>query len=286
MRGLALVLAAGTIVYVGCSGDTSALMSVWNDAGVGPAGGATGGGYGGRPFVVGGSGGGYGGHPFVMGGSGGVATGGFGGVGGVGGAAGTSGGVSGVVYVNGGVRDVVTGLCISASGGSCAVSKGYLACLDGSCARDRNQCYDVATGGPCQDYVNCMLSSPCDAQKDAYESKCLQAYGAGELSCWNCLVSLSSCATSSNCPSMNECPSSVGGAAGSTGSLPPIPIDAGPRINLDAGPTFPRDARGPELYVVGPPADGGFFWFPEVGKADVGLMDLGVQRPDALLLLP
>jgi len=289
MRGLALVLAAGTIVYGGCSGDSSALMSVWNnDAGVvrtgGAVGGASSGGYGGQPFAKGGSGGyGYGGQPFVMGGSGGAAT---GGIGGVGGAVGASGGASGVVYVNGGVRDLATGVCISASGGSCAVSKGYLTCLDTSCARERNQCYDIPTGGPCQDYVNCMLSSPCDAQKDAYESKCLQAYGAGELSCWNCLVSLSSCATSSNCPSMNECPSSVGGAAGSTGSLPPIPVDAGPRINLDAGPTFPRDARGPELYVVGPPADGGSFWFPEVGKADVGLMDLGVQRPDALLLLP
>jgi hypothetical protein len=293
MRGLALVLAAGTIVYVGCSGDTSALMSVWNDAGVGPAGGAfasggavggvTGGGYGGQPFAKGGSGGyGYGGQPFVMGGSGGAAT---GGIGGVGGAAGASGGASGVVYVSGGVRDLATGLCISASGGSCAVSKGYLACLDTSCVRERNQCYDIPTGGPCQDYVNCMLHGPCDTQKDAYESKCLQAYGAGELSCWNCLVNLNSCAANSNCPAMNECPSSVGGAAGSTGSFPPIPVDAGPRINLDAGPTFPRDARGPELYVAGPP-DVGFFWFPEVGKADAGLMDLGVQRPDALLLLP
>jgi hypothetical protein len=298
MRGLALVLAAGTIAYVGCSGDTSALMSVWNnDAGVvrtggvvasgGAVGGATGAGYGGQSFAKGGSGGyGYGGQPFVMGGSGGAAT---GGNWGVGGAVGASGGASGVVYVNGGVRDLATGLCIGASGGSCAVSKSYLTCLDTSCVGERNRCYDIPTGGPCQDYVNCMLQSPCDTQKDTYESKCLQAYGAGELSCWNCLVSLNSCAASS-CPPINECPSSaggaagVGGAAGSTGGFPSTPVDAGPIIKLDAGPTYPRDARGFELYVVGPPVDGGSFWFPEVGRPD-GLpipTDLNFLRPEVL----
>lgn len=287
MRGLALVLAAGTIVYVGCSGDSSALMSVWNDdAGVsqsggvvasgGAVGGATGSGYGGQPFAKGGSGGGYG----------------------SGGAVGAGGSVSGgVVYVPGGWRDLTTAQCMAISGGTCPVSANYTACLQSSCGANLTKCYysdgyAKAVGGDCRDYANCMLSCPCDDGRSVCENSCLQNFGLADSLCSTCLSNLLTCTITHNCPPMTACSTSgsggslgqagTAGTAGSTGSFPPIPVDAGPRINLDAGPAFPRDARGFELYVVGPPVDGGSFWFPEVGGPD-GLpipTDLSFLRPE------
>jgi hypothetical protein len=301
MRGLALVLVAGTMVYAGCSGDASALMSVWNDdAGVGQSGGAlasggalggsTSAGYGGQPFAKGGSGGGYGGQPFVLGGSGGAAG---------------SGGIvsSGIVYVPGGTRDLATAQCTTTSGGACPVSGSYIACLRTSCASNLSECYYSdgyarAVGGVCRDYANCMLGCSCDAKRSTCEDSCLQSFGLGDSLCSTCLFNLWTCTNTHNCPPMMTCSTSIGGSGGSmgqagaagpggaagvggSGGFPPLPVDAGPRINLDAGPTYPWDARGPELFV-GPPADGGSFWFPEVGKAD-GLpnpTDLSFLRPE------
>lgn len=302
MRGLALVLAAGTIAYVGCSGDTSALMSVWNDdAGVGPAGGAvasggavggnTGGGYGGQPFAKGGSGGGYGGQPFVMGGSG--------------GSDGSGGSVSGgAVSVPGGTRDLATAQCTTTSGGTCPVSGDYIACLRSSCGANLSECYysdgyAKAVGGDCRDYANCMLHCSCDAGRSACEDSCLQNLGLTDSVCSTCLFNLWTCTSMHNCPPMAMCSTSgygsagsmgqagaagTAGVGGSTGGFSPTPVDAGPIIKLDAGPTYPRDARGFELNVVGPPVDGGAFWFPEVGRPD-GLpipTDLNFLRPEVL----
>jgi hypothetical protein len=303
MRGLALILAAGTMVYAGCSGDASALMSVWNDdAGVGQSGGAlasggvAGAGYGGQTFAKGGSGGGYGGQPFVLGGSGGAAG---------------SGGIasSGIVYVPGGTRDLATAQCTTTSGGACPVSGSYIACLRTSCASNLSACYysdgyAKAVGGDCRDYANCMLGCSCDAKRSTCEDSCLQSFGLGDSLCSTCLFNLWSCTSTHNCPPMTACstsngsggsmgqagaagPGGVAGVGGSTGGLPPFPVDAGPRINLDAGLTYPWDVRGFEVYVVGPPVDGGSFWFPDVGRPDGRFLDLGVvQRPDAFLLLP
>jgi hypothetical protein len=304
MRGLALVLATGTVFYVGCSGDSSALMSVWNDdAGVGPAGGAgasgvggaTGAGYGGQPFAKGGSGGGYGGQPFVMGGSG--------------GSDGSGGSVSGgVVSVPGGTRDLATAQCISTSGGTCPVSGDYLACLRSSCGANLSECYysdgyAKAVGGDCRDYANCMLHCSCDAGRSACEDSCLQNLGLTDSVCSTCLFNLWTCTSLHNCPPMAMCstsayggsgasmgqagaagPGGAAGAAGASGSttgFPPTPVDAGPIIKLDASP-IPRDARGFELYVVGPPVDGGSFWFPEVGRPDGSPIptDLSFLRPE------
>ncbi len=290
MRGLALVLAAGPIVYGGCSGDSSALMSVWNDdAGVVRTGGAV---------ASGGAAGGYGGQPFVMGGSG--------------GAIGAGGSVSsGVVDVPGGTRDLATNLCTITSGGTCPVSGDYIACLKSDCATNLSQCYYLdghakVVGGDCRDYANCMLGCSCGDERSACEESCVQSFAYANSVCSNCFSNLWLCSISHDCPQRTLCPTSVdgfggsmgqagaagsGGAAGvggSTSVLPPVPVDAGPRVNLDAGPTYPRDARGPEVYV-GPPADGSSFWFPDVASVDGRLImppDVRVQRPEVSLLLP
>jgi len=215
MRGLALVLAAGPIVYGGCSGDSSALMSVWNDdAGVVRTGGAVAsggaaGGYGGQPFVMGGSGGGYSGQAFVMGGSG--------------GAIGAGGSVSSVVvYVPGGTRDLATNLCTTTSGGTCPVSGDYIACLKSDCATNLSQCYYLdghakAVGGDCLDYANCMLGCSCGAERSACEESCVQSFAYANSVCSDCFSNLWLCSISHYCPQKTLCPTSVDGFGGSMG---------------------------------------------------------------------
>ena len=239
--------------------------------------GATGGGFGGQSFAKGGSGGaGYGGTTFGAGG------GGYGGqifvMGGSGGPAGTGGSVSGgAVYVPGGWRDLDTAQCMATSGGTCPVSADYTACLHSSCSGNLTKCYysdgyAKAVGGDCRNYANCMLGCSCDAKRSTCEDSCLQNSGLSDPVCSTCLFNLWTCTSTHNCPPMTVCSTSFGGAAGSTGQsgaggstggFPPIPVDAGPIIKLDAG-LIPRDARGFEISVVGPPTDGGSFGFPEV----------------------
>jgi len=126
MRLLALLFVTGSFALVGCSGDSSALMSVWNDSGAGGAGGKPmTGGVGGQGAVNGGSGGGV---TIPLGGSGGSV-------------------VSGTIRVTGGTRDLASAQCLSTSGGACPVSGSYLTCLEGNCPTNLTDCY-YSDGSP------------------------------------------------------------------------------------------------------------------------------------------
>lgn len=296
MRRLLLFVAAASAVGLGCSGDSSSLMWVWSDAGASPetggtvgtggSGASTGWGSGGQ--VVSGGG---------RGGSGGVAT---DTVSRTGGAPGQGGAVNNVVPVPGGLRDAATGQCVAASGGACYVPSGELTCPKTTCASEMSQCYSTngsgkVVGGVCLAYAECLLASPCDANKDSYEMGCLQKYAISSTACWNCLVKLATC-ISGSCPTTTTvCTSggagSVAGSAGAfgaamaAGGASPVsggvggssgylPADAGPvPFPVDAGPIFPLDARGVDVRVIGPP--------------DLGMMrDTWLARPDAIILLP
>ncbi len=204
MRILASVFVTGTIAFVGCAGDSSALMSVWNDGGVVTSsfvGGAPGtGGQGGQaPYHTGGAGGGV---TIPLGGSGG-----------------------GSIHVAGGARDLTTAQCTSTSDGTCPVSTDYLACLEGNCGSNLTACYysdgfSRAAGGVCVSYANCMLACPCDAGRTNCENKCLQSYVTVDPDCSTCLFNLLACTSKYNCPPTTTCASvsggsNSGGAAGS-----------------------------------------------------------------------
>jgi hypothetical protein len=165
MRLLAFLLLTGSLVVVGCAGDSSSLMSVWNDSGVG-----------GAPSPVGGAGG----------------------SGGAGGA-----GAGGTVLVPGGVRDLSTAQCISTTGGGCLYSSDNLACLKGNCAPYLSACYSqpgtsTSAGGVCLEYANCLLRCPCDGSQSTCESDCGQNYLSMN-NCWMCIVNLGTCASNHNC---------------------------------------------------------------------------------------
>jgi hypothetical protein len=172
MRLLALILAS--LAVVGCAGDSSALMSVWNDSGIG----------GSQPPV--------------------------GGTGGAGGA----GGGDGTVVVAGGVRDLATVQCISTSGGACTFSGAYLTCIKGNCASDLNTCYSrpgtSGAGGVCLEYANCQLKCPCNENKSTCEDDCVQKYALVN-NCWGaCLSNLLACASAHNCPQTQTCGTGLG----------------------------------------------------------------------------
>ncbi len=195
MRFLAFLFVTGSLAVVGC-GDTSALMSVWNDSGAG--GGLPSGGDGGQ------GGQGLGGQVVANGGSGGSVTLPLGG----------SGGsiVGGTVRVTGGTRDLATAQCTSTSGGACPVSGSYLACLEGNCPTNLAKCYysdgiSKAAGGDCQSYATCMLSCPCDAGKSACEDACL-SYATSD-PCATCFLNLYACVSRFNCPPQTACSSST-----------------------------------------------------------------------------
>jgi hypothetical protein len=181
MRLLAFLFVTGSFAVVGCAGDSSAIMSVWNDSGVGgvqpPAGGA------------GGQGGPTGGTTTASGGS--------------------SGG--GSIVVSGGVRDLATAQCTSTTGGACMFSSDYLACLRGNCGQKLGACYSQpgtstsAAGGVCLKYANCLLGCPCDASKSTCESNCGQNYLSTDYNCEMCIYNLGSCASTFNCTSTTSC---------------------------------------------------------------------------------
>jgi hypothetical protein len=183
MRLLAFLLVTGSLALVGCAGDTSSLMSVWNDGSVG----------GGQPPA-----------------------GGAGGEGGAGGAGGEGGG-GGTVAVPGGVRDRATAQCISTSGGACMFSSDYLACLKGNCASYLSTCYSqpgtfTTAGGSCLQFANCMLLCSCDGNKSTCEDGCMQKY-ASVNNCWMCIANLNTCGNDHSCLQTSVCPASSGGSS-------------------------------------------------------------------------
>jgi hypothetical protein len=275
MRFLAFIFVTGSFAVVGCSGDSSALMSVWNDAGVGGAGG--------KPMT-----GGMGGQIVTNGGSG--------------GAAGSI--VGGTVLVTGGTRDLATTQCISTSGGACPVSSSYLTCLQYNCSTNLTACYysdgiSRAAGGVCQAYANCMLACSCDANRSSCENVCWQNDAMAIPDCFSCLISLAGCVSNYNCPPMAACasatgPASGGGAAGGYATAGGSSGYAGAGgatggtgilIGLDAGPVPPPSIpdAAPFKYDAYTNRDLG----PIMGTVDVAPMspfEVGVFRVDALRL--
>jgi hypothetical protein len=283
MRFLTFLFVTGSFVVVGCSGDSSALMSVWNDGGVGGAGGKPmTGGVGGQIVANGGSGGGF---TIPLGGSGGSI-------------------IGGTVRVTGGTRDLATTQCISTSGGACPVSSSYLTCLQDNCPTNLTACYysdgiSRAAGGICQAYANCMLACSCDANRSSCENVCWQNDAIAIPDCFSCLINLGTCMSKFNCPTMTACSSSTGvaGSGGATGGYATADgaggyMGAGGAtggtgilIGLDAGPVPPPSTpdAAPFKYDAYTNRDLG----PIMGTVDVAPMspfEVGVFRVDALRL--
>lgn len=276
MRGIAWVLTAGSFLYVGCAGDSSALMSVWNDASVRPVGGS---------YAAGGAGAGYGG------GSGGAVNGGMpstGGVASTGGAPSTGGIATGVVYVAGGVRDLASAQCTATSGGTCPVSAAYLACLQTSCADSLTRCYysdgiAKAVGGDCRDYANCMLGCPCDGNRSGCEDKCTQAF-AFSGSCSMCLLNLLTCTSTHTCPSMSTCPNATAGGGGSAMSGSSVSGQAG--VNGSAGSMSASGGAGGAAGSY-PIRDGGSIIVMDAGgRLDARSVDGFAPPPTSVDLAP
>jgi hypothetical protein len=201
MRFFAVAFVTGLLAVAGCAGDSSSIMSVWNDSGAGNApglggnlaqsggaGGAGGQGFGGQVVSAGGKGGGV---TIPLGGSGGQPS-------------------NGTIPVAGGARDLTTAQCISATGGTCPVSSSYLTCLEGNCGTNLTTCYysdgiSRAAGGVCQSYANCMLGCSCDASRSKCEDACLQNHATANPDCSTCLFNLVSCASKYSCPTMTSC---------------------------------------------------------------------------------
>jgi len=175
MRFLASILVTGWLVLVGCSGDSSSIMSVWNDSGV---------------VNSPGTGGASGGSTIAQGGSGGS-----------GGQIGT-----GTTGVPGGIRDVATAQCIS--GGSCPLSSADLSCIKGNCGESLTTCYNVSGasgGGACVNYANCLLQCPCDGGKSKCEGDCFQNHVTSDFNCLYCISELATCASKFSCPMTTPC---------------------------------------------------------------------------------
>ena len=189
MRFLVFLWITVSLGFVACAGDTSALMSTWNDGSVGST--PLGGGGGGQGGQVSPSNGGTGPGTTVS----------------QGGAIGQN---SGSINVPGGTRDLATAQCTSTTGGTCPVSRDYIECITGKCATPVTTCYQSdgissAIGGDCRSYANCMLGCPCNAGRGKCEDDCSQNYAASNPDCSNCLVSLYTCASRVNCPTMIAC---------------------------------------------------------------------------------
>ena len=180
MRRLAFASFVLLVPVWGCAGDSSSLMSVWNDGGPG------------------GSLGGQGGQGMPS----------------SGGAGGVPGG--GSVAVKGGTRDLATTQCTSASTGGCAVDGVYLDCLTSYCQAALVACYysdgvSSAAGGKCRAYANCMLACPCDSGQDACQSACMENQAVTNSSCSMCLFDLYGCSAANGCNLPTACASSTGG---------------------------------------------------------------------------
>ena len=217
MRFLASLILVSSLAFMGCAGDASSLMSVWNDGSVGgPAGsGGTGGSPGAGGQVIYPTGGTGGGITIPEGGAGGYST--------------------GSIYVPGGIRDLATAQCVVTSGGTCPVSSDYLACIQGNCGMNLTACYysdgiSRAAGGACQSYANCLLSCSCDAGRSVCEGDCAQKFAYYDPECSTCYFNLVACTSKFNCQMTNLCVAGAGGAVAGGGGVvyPTAILDAGP----------------------------------------------------------
>jgi hypothetical protein len=156
-----------------CSGDSSSVMSAWNDGDGGSA--AATGGSGGQSVAKGGSGGG-------------VTT----------STGGSAGGIGGTVTVPGGARDAQTAQCtVTSAGGGCPVDSAFLQCLKGPCGSALSAAYQGNTG-PCADYASCMFNCSCGAGRSACENDCFnKAYSSS--SCSPRMIDLMACWSLNNC---------------------------------------------------------------------------------------
>lgn len=157
-----------------CSGDSSSVLSSWNDETGGVGGGLVG---------AGGSAGKGG-----SGGSGGVVT-----------TTVSTGGTAGNITVRGGARDATTAQCVStSSGGGCPIGGSLLRCLQGPCASALAGCFQ-GTSGPCAGYATCMFNCPCDSGRSLCETNCLTDKGSGDDTCGPHLLDLSACLSVNDC---------------------------------------------------------------------------------------
>jgi hypothetical protein len=235
MRPAISLFLVGSLAFAACAGETSSLMSVYNDSGVGGQGMASGGAAG---HPTGGNGGGTWGTLFNTGGTAGTFYGGAGGaMGGRGGAIGGQGGSAGPISVPGGARDPDTGRCIATTGSACPTSPDSIACAHGHCEGTLLECF-TPTGagsfvGQCANYGNCMFACPCDSRKTACENACLQNYASADPDCSTCLLNLGFCMGLFGCSLTEDCTTGTsGGSAGSAGPVGPVAGQAG---NFGAG---------------------------------------------------
>jgi hypothetical protein len=190
MRLLASFLVIGFLTFPGCGGDTSVLMSVWNDSGVGGVMGHGGAGGSGGALP---SGGGAGGTTII-------------------GNGGSGGNIANTtVAVEGGARDLVTALCVRTI---CP----DLPCLRENCSSSITECYysdgiSSAAGGKCQNYANCMLKCPCNTARKKCEDTCLQNHVAMDPDCSTCMWTLTVCTTQKGCMPPSTC-TGTGGSSG------------------------------------------------------------------------
>jgi hypothetical protein len=198
------------LVMPSCAGDTSSIMSVWNDGGFVAATGGAGTGQGG---AVTGQGGAVTGQGGAVGGQAGQTVVSNGGSGGSGGA------IAGVsIQVPGGVRDLATTLCTSASGTVCPFPTDKVACLETNCGATLTKCHysdgvSAAAGGLCQRYANCMLACPCDKGQKACEDKCTADFASTNPDCSGCIVELYTCMSKFGCTPPTTCTVSASSAS-------------------------------------------------------------------------
>lgn len=201
MRLVGLLLVMGSFAFFGCAGDSSVVMSVFDDSGAG-----------GDQPPIGGAGGEGGQSVSHQGGTGGsVAT---------GGVAGGSAGSGSSISVTGGTRDLATTQCTAASGGTCPVPGSYLTCIKTSCGASLAECYTSdgisrAVGGQCMSYANCMLACPCDAGRSKCEGNCQQNFATYDPDCSSCLLGLLTCSSKFGCTFPTSCAASISGSSGS-----------------------------------------------------------------------
>ena len=176
-----------------CAGESSSTMSVYGAGAPVSAGGATS--------------------------SGGVAMGGS--VARTGGTPAAAGGQVSVIAVPGGGRDPQSTQCATSSDG-CPVGAEYLSCLNTSCGKNLNSCYQVSAtgtvlGGICAGYAKCQLQCPCDRTRGACESQCYLDFISADPGCATCMYTVYSCTAKNNCGSPVTCGS--GGAGGTVSSV-------------------------------------------------------------------
>jgi len=166
MRFFAIAFLTGLLAVVGCAGDSSSVMSVWNDSGAGGTGGST---------AEGGSGGQVSTETIsVVGGIRDVAT-------------------AQCISTSGGACSL-SSADLSCLKGNCGSSLAKCYSTNGT-----------AAGGQCLTYANCMLQCPCNAGKSNCENNCFSNDVTAIPDCYSCIIDLSTCASRYSCPMTSAC---------------------------------------------------------------------------------